>query len=337
MNLRILKDKELLEQTKIVAQSEREVLTKMLHHLREIDRRKLFSDLGYQSLFEYAVKELKYSEGQAGRRIQAMRLIKEIPEIERKIESGSLNLINVSQVQSLFKEAKRASISVSKSDKISLLKKLENKSKLEGQKIIENMRPVLNLKPKAESKTEISLSEETRTKFSELRSLLGFKGSQMSLTELVEFMADHTIESLKIQKFGKKRVLNDGQLGKTQEKVLRDSPPLKIEKNIFSDFRHLKTQKNDLSASPFLKIPPVESQKVSRQIPKHIKFQVWKRDMGKCMKCGSTSNLNYDHIQPYALGGSSSSENLRLLCFSCNQRRAIQTFGFRALEKHIGN
>ena len=296
MNLRILKDKELLEQTKIVAQSEREVLSKMLHHLREIDRRKLFSDLGYQSLFEYAVKELKYSEGQAGRRIQAMRLIQEIPEIEEKIENGSLNLINVSQVQSLFKEAKRASISVSKSDKLSLLRELENKSKLEGQKVIENIRPVLNLKPKTENKAEISLSEEIKNKFSELRSLLGFKGSQMSLTDLVEFMADHTIESLKIKKFGKKRFLSNSQ---------------------------------------FVKTPPVEAQKTSRQIPRGVKFEVWKRDMGKCKKCGSTSNLNYDHIEPVALGGISTLENLRLLCFSCNQRRAIRTFGFRLdCEKH---
>jgi hypothetical protein len=303
MNLRILKDKELLEQTKNVAQSEREILTKMLHHLREINRRKLFSDLGYQSLFEYAVKELKYSEGQAGRRIQAMRLIHEIPEVEEKIESGNLNLINVSQVQSLFREAKRASILVSKSDKLNILQKLENKSKLEGQKIIENMRPVLNLKPKLDDKTEISLSDETKNKFSELRSLLGYEGSQMSFTELIDFMADHTIESLKIKKFGKKRVLSDSQPVKTQEK---------------------------LRTSPLVSTPPVESPMISRQIPRHIKFAVWTRDRGKCKKCGGSSNLNYDHIQPAALGGGSTLENLRLLCFSCNQRRAIKTFGLRA-------
>jgi 5-methylcytosine-specific restriction endonuclease McrA len=313
MNLRILKDKELLEQTKIVAQSEREILTKMLHHLREIDRRKLFSDLGYQSLFAYAVKELKYTEGQAGRRIQAMRLIREIPEIEWKIESGNLNLINVSQVQSLFREAKRASILVSKSDKLSLLRKLENKSKLEGQKIIENMRPVLNLKPKLEDKTEISLSDETKNKISELRSLLGNKGSQMSLTELVEFMADHTVESLKIRKFGKKQIL---------------SRPVKAAPLEPADPVNTSTVES-------VKTPLVESPKSSRQISRKVKFEVWTRDRGKCKKCGGSSNLNYDHIQPAALGGGSTLKNLRLLCFSCNQRRAIKTFGFRAdCERH---
>ncbi len=109
MDLRRLKDQELLSQTKKLVQSEREILTQMLHHLKEVERRKLFSELGYQSLFEYAVKELGYSEGQAGRRLQAMRLIKEFPDIEEKISSGTLNLSNISQAQSYFRDVKASS------------------------------------------------------------------------------------------------------------------------------------------------------------------------------------------------------------------------------------
>jgi predicted DNA-binding ArsR family transcriptional regulator len=107
MDLRRLKDNDLLSQTKILVQNERTLLTKVLHHLREVDRRKLFSDLGYQSIFEYSVRELKYSEGQAGRRIQAMRLLKELPQIEEKIESGALNLSHLSQAQSYFRETQK--------------------------------------------------------------------------------------------------------------------------------------------------------------------------------------------------------------------------------------
>ncbi|PIT99630.1 MAG: hypothetical protein COT74_11590, partial [Bdellovibrionales bacterium CG10_big_fil_rev_8_21_14_0_10_45_34] len=65
MNPKDLKDQELLSKTKSLVQKERELLTEVLQHMREIDRRKLFSDLGYRSLFDYAVKELGYSEGQA--------------------------------------------------------------------------------------------------------------------------------------------------------------------------------------------------------------------------------------------------------------------------------
>lgn len=57
----------------------------------------------------------------------------------------------------------------------------------------------------------------------------------------------------------------------------------------------------------------------SRFIPSAVKVAVWKRDQGACVKCGSTSNLHYDHIIPYSRGGTSlSAENIQLLCMSCN-------------------
>jgi 5-methylcytosine-specific restriction endonuclease McrA len=57
----------------------------------------------------------------------------------------------------------------------------------------------------------------------------------------------------------------------------------------------------------------------ARIIPTHVKVEVWKRDGGKCVKCGSTTNLRYDHDIPYSKGGSSIvAENVRLLCVKHN-------------------
>ena len=91
LNLTQLTDKNLLDQTKDLVQKERSLTVKILHHLQEIEKRKLFSDLNYSSLFEYATKHLGYSESAASRRISAMRLIKNLSEAESKIESGKLN------------------------------------------------------------------------------------------------------------------------------------------------------------------------------------------------------------------------------------------------------
>ncbi|PWU15627.1 MAG: hypothetical protein C5B49_11520 [Bdellovibrio sp.] len=91
-----LSDSALLENTQTLVKQERELLTEILHHLKEIENRRLFSSLGYKSLFDYAVKHLQYSEDQAARRISAMKLLKELPEIEEKIELGSLTLANLS-------------------------------------------------------------------------------------------------------------------------------------------------------------------------------------------------------------------------------------------------
>jgi hypothetical protein len=52
-----------------------------------------------------------------------------------------------------------------------------------------------------------------------------------------------------------------------------------------------------------------------RVIPTSVKLEVWKRDKGCCVKCGSKQNLHFDHIIPYSLGGSSKdSANIQILC-----------------------
>jgi 5-methylcytosine-specific restriction endonuclease McrA len=56
-------------------------------------------------------------------------------------------------------------------------------------------------------------------------------------------------------------------------------------------------------------------------IPEDVKLFVWKRDGGKCVRCGSRENLEYDHIIPVAKGGSSTARNLQLLCESCNRAK----------------
>jgi hypothetical protein len=53
----------------------------------------------------------------------------------------------------------------------------------------------------------------------------------------------------------------------------------------------------------------------SRLIPASVKLEVWKRDKGRCILCGSCDNLHFDHIIPYSRGGSSLvAENIQLLC-----------------------
>jgi hypothetical protein len=61
---------------------------------------------------------------------------------------------------------------------------------------------------------------------------------------------------------------------------------------------------------------PIPSQsKLRRIIPTWVKLEVWKRDGGKCIKCGSDDDLHFDHIIPWSKGGSSSTpDNIQLLC-----------------------
>ena len=57
-------------------------------------------------------------------------------------------------------------------------------------------------------------------------------------------------------------------------------------------------------------------------ITSDVKREVWRRDMGRCTRCGSRENLEYDHIIPISKGGSNTSRNIELLCQSCNRKKA---------------
>lgn len=293
-----------------------------------MERRRLFSSLGYKSLFEYCVKELKYTEGQAGRRIQAMRLLKELPEIEGKIEKGEISLSNLSKAQSYFKEAKRLQVKrdvadsssiglssgiseeeLNRSFKLKVLKDLENKSSREGEKYLLKLLPEKPLPREKErilkdNKTEVKfiMSEELRAKLEEVRSLLGLKGLGLSFSEVLEEMAKLSLESLKIKKFGKKRVLLEKSGERRSKRIKKNTPA--------PELRCGKEEANEKKA-----------QNHQRYISKSVKHKVWSRDQGKCTNCQSQINLNYDHIKPLALGG-----ELKASLFSLQSKRSDQGF-----------
>ena len=52
-----------------------------------------------------------------------------------------------------------------------------------------------------------------------------------------------------------------------------------------------------------------------RIIPTRIKLEVWKRDGGRCVVCGATDELHFDHVVPFSRGGTSMvAQNVQLLC-----------------------
>lgn len=56
-----------------------------------------------------------------------------------------------------------------------------------------------------------------------------------------------------------------------------------------------------------------------QSISKAVQREVWQRDRGQCVECGSKENLEFDHIIPVSKGGASTTRNIQLLCEPCNR------------------
>ncbi len=61
---------------------------------------------------------------------------------------------------------------------------------------------------------------------------------------------------------------------------------------------------------------------VRERIPEAVRNEVWRRDLGKCARCGSRDKLEFDHVVPVSLGGGNTARNIELLCESCNRAKS---------------
>jgi hypothetical protein len=63
----------------------------------------------------------------------------------------------------------------------------------------------------------------------------------------------------------------------------------------------------------------------TRAIPSWVKQVVYKRDRGRCVLCGSSDQLHFDHELPFSRGGTSvTPENIRILCARHNLQKGAR-------------
>ncbi len=107
-----LSDRELLRETRNLVRHERHLQGAVIDHLTEIEARGLYLQRGFSSLFDYAVRELGYSDAAAARRIGAMRLCADQPDAREGLRDGSLTLSAAAELQWAFdRQRRRGSIS----------------------------------------------------------------------------------------------------------------------------------------------------------------------------------------------------------------------------------
>jgi len=312
-DVKSLCDEVLLAQTDYLVNEERQNTILILRHLREIEIRRLFVDLGFSSMYEYCIKHLKYSEGQTQRRLSSARLFTELPEIENKIQAGDLNITSLSKIQSFLKVEESAENELSREEKLDLIHHLKNKSTREVEKDLVRFsnRPAL-MAEKFQVTTLMPVLGEELVSFAKFEALLDEAQSKL-LTEFKNLFAHE------LSDFSDGAILNF-----LLEKVVNQKKKKLglIEKDEWTT-----------NNAPLPSAPKVKQQRT--HIPMATQRKVWARANSCCehknknsqTKCNSKHALEIDHVISIALGGTNALENLQLLCRNHNSRRAIKTFG----------
>ncbi|MBC7692148.1 MAG: hypothetical protein H7222_10285 [Methylotenera sp.] len=203
-DLRAHSNDALLEATQNLAQNERRITLEILHHLREIERRRAFAKLGHASLWEYAMKELNYSESSAYRRISAMRALNEHPELEEKIQEGKITVTTVSQVQTFLKAEQFQANKVYSADaKRELFAKCAGKSGKDVTRELITLSPlgfrVQKERVLSEDRTQISFVADPAL-LSKLHRVRDLSASRLkdagSYPELMELMSEVTLDKI---------------------------------------------------------------------------------------------------------------------------------------------
>jgi len=190
---------ELLE----LCKQEKRITSEILTKLQEMENRRGYLDMGYNSLFDYLVRGLGYSEATAYQRQACVRLVKEVPEIKKKIDQGSLTL---SAVTTAFKHIRKKPVA----EKRKLLKSMENKSSREVKAMFLEPTPHIKIK-----KTEyvdkvllrLELSHKQNQKLEKLTALKSHKHNLESLLmDLVEKeLRSYGIDQLKAPESNKSK------------------------------------------------------------------------------------------------------------------------------------
>jgi hypothetical protein len=90
-----VQDEQLLSECKKQVLEEKSATAKVLEYLIEIDKRKLWIKEGYASMYDFCIRYLGYSEGEANRRIQAARLSHRVEAVKTLLEKGEISLTNL--------------------------------------------------------------------------------------------------------------------------------------------------------------------------------------------------------------------------------------------------
>lgn len=294
MKIQFLSNTELLSRFGKLVQTERKITHLVLECIAEIDARKLYLEKAYPSIYEFMVQEFGYSSSAALRRIESARLLREVPEVAAKIESGAINLSQLSKVQQALRTVQKIEDrKLDVQEKRDLLSRIEYTTQQQTEAILSQ---ALSLPVIADEKQRthhdesvtltITFSKEQMELLNQVQDLIAHAEPEKKWSEVVTYLARKELQS--------RTNVRENKLLSTKAPVL--SPRTKkivLNKNRCCQYKDSKT--------------------------------------GKI--CGGTRFLQVDHRHSVWAGGSNDMGNLRILCAEHNRLKYRKESGILLKSK----
>jgi hypothetical protein len=359
ISIAFLSDHELHERTVTIAKEEQRLTLLTIRHLHEVSRRRLFSKRGYSSIFDYAVKALGFSDPAASERVQAMRLLDAVPEVEARIEKGEMTPSSAAAVQRFIRrEEKETERQFTPEEKRDLVTQVLGQSVRETQRTLVAMsaEPEAHLlrereRPVSATRTELKLFAD-KNLMAEIERVRELKGN-LKLEEI--FSAAVTTYLAKVDPIRKPvRALKAAVASATVSTAMgaTSSPHARKLDTPLPQTSELSREASELSKidppSPevrhFLReAEPTPPAPRSRYIAARVRRLVLARSGGRCeyvdaqtgRRCESRHLLQLDHRTPFARGGAATVSNLRQVCPSHNAWAAIEMFGPAKMGRYL--
>jgi hypothetical protein len=298
-NLDQISDDALLRETSSVIAAGRRGTAVLLVYLGEVERRRLHLYAASPSMFDFCVRRLGMSEGEAFRRITAARLARRYPMIYDLVATGKVHLSALVLLRDFLSPENHAA----------LLQEAAGKSKSEVQLMVARIAPRPDVKGRVTRLPRSHIDPLAPGRYRvEFTAGPGFKdklelaldlSSHANPTRDFATVLEHGLDLLIAERERKK-------LGKAQRP--RPARESQSGDEIGRGTRRETVARDGLRCS-------------------------YLDEQGR--RCPARAFLEFDHRLPRALGGGSHPGNVRMLCRQHNQLAAEQVFGQETIEQRI--
>ncbi|HSN89838.1 MAG TPA: HNH endonuclease, partial [Anaeromyxobacteraceae bacterium] len=314
-----------------------------LRYLEPFDARPAWREAGYGSLWQFCLRE-----GAAGRRIGAMRVLREFPGLEAPLRDGRLSLTTAVTLrpvltrENLEEMVARAAFRTDEETRqlvVSLIPRPAPREEIRklpetGPERAGSAETVEARPPDGRSAEAPPTEAPSVPPVNTLPCALALAARPASRTAMSPVSADQWSMRVSVDGAFREEIetlrcllshrIPDGNLGA----VLREAVRCAIEKH----------GKRRGAVEPGRKRKPAgpKPRPLGRRepVPAEVRRAVWARDGGRCTyvsedgrRCESRWQLELDHVESAAAGGPSTVENLRLRCRPHNLLHAETTFG----------